>query len=190
MSVERPTGRDGYYFEDFSVGQRFETRTYAVSPEEIKLFARTWDPQPFHLDEEAAARTIFGGLAASGWHTAAITMGLVVRGQFRPINGVLGLGVEDLRWPAAVRPGDALRVTSEVLELRPAISRPEYGVVNVRNTTTNQEEVAVQVFTAILLVTRRPEQIPWPSGPATRPEHCRRRVRCRPRPFPRRTCPG
>lgn len=150
---------DGLYFEDFSIGQRFGSRSHAVGAEEIKEFARTWDPQPFHLDEDEAARTIFGGLAASGWHTAAITMGLVVRGEFRPVNGILGLGVEDLRWPAAVRPGDTLRVVSEVVEVRPSISKPDYGIVKVRNTTTNQEEEPVQVFTAILLVARRPEQL-------------------------------
>jgi acyl dehydratase len=149
-------GLDGYYFEDFSIGQRFSSGSHMVNSEEIKRFARTWDPQPFHLDEEEAARTIFGGLAASGWHTAAITMGLVVRGEFRPVNGILGLGVEDLRWPAAVRPGDTLRVVSEVVEVRPSISKPDYGVVKVRNTTTNQEDEPVQVFTAILLVARRP----------------------------------
>jgi len=149
---------DGYYFEDFSAGQRFNSGSHTVDAEEIKRFARTWDPQPFHLDEEAAAQTIFGGLAASGWHTAAVTMGLIVRGELRPVNGILGLGVEDLRWPAAVRPGDTLRVVSEIVEVRPSMSRPDYGVVKVRNTTTNQTDAPVQVFTAILLVERRPGQ--------------------------------
>lgn len=158
MSRSGSADFDGYYFEDFSIGQRFHSGSRPVDAEEIKRFARTWDPQPFHLDEEAAARTIFGGLAASGWHTAAITMGLVVRGELRPVNGILGLGVEDLRWPAAVRPGDTLRVVSEVVEVRPSISKPDYGIVKVRNTTTNQEEEPVQVFTAILLVARRPER--------------------------------
>ena len=149
---------DSYYFEDFSVGQRFESGSHTVDADEIKQFARTWDPQPFHLGEEDAERTIFGGLAASGWHTAAITMGLVVRGELRPVNGILGLGVEDLRWPAAVRPGDTLRVVSEVVEVRPSMSRPDYGVVKIRNATTNQKDEPVQVFTAILLVARRPER--------------------------------
>ncbi len=158
MSSSRSADPDGYYFGDFSVGQRFNTGSQTVDAEEIKKFARTWDPQPFHLDEEAAGQTIFGGLAASGWHTAAITMGLIVRGELLPVNGILGLGVEALRWPAAVRPGDTVRVVSEVLEVRPSISRPEYGVVKIRNTTTNQEDAPVQVFTAILLVARRPGQ--------------------------------
>lgn len=149
---------NGYYFEDFAIGQRFSSGSHTVGADEIKAFARTWDPQPFHLDEEAAEHTIFGGLAASGWHTAAITMGLVVRGEFRPVNGILGLGVEALSWPAAVRPGDKLRVVSEVVGVRPSISKPDYGVVKVRNTTTNQEDVPVQVFTAILLVARKPGQ--------------------------------
>ncbi len=158
MSSSRSAGPDGYYFEDFSIGQRFDSSSHRVDAEAIKHFARAWDPQPFHLDEEAAGRTIFGGLAASGWHTAAITMGLVVRGELRPVNGILGLGVEDLRWPAAVRPGDTLRVMSEVVEVRPSMSRPDYGVVKIRNTTTNQKDEPVQVFTAILLVARRPGQ--------------------------------
>ncbi len=149
---------DGYYFEDFSAEQRFNSGSHTVDAEEIKRFARTWDPQPFHLDEEAAAQTIFGGLAASGWHTAAVTMGLIVRGELRPVNGILGLGVEELRWPAAVRPGDTLRVVSEIVEVRPSMSRPDYGVVKVKNTTTNQKDAPVQVFTAILLVARRPGQ--------------------------------
>jgi acyl dehydratase len=156
---------NGFYFEDFLVGQCFGSRSHTVGAEEIKEFARAWDPQPFHLDEGEAARTIFGGLAASGWHTAAITMGLVVRGEFRPANGILGLGVEDLRWPAAVRPGDTLRVVSEVVEVRPSISKPDYGIVKVRNTTTNQEDEPVQVFTAILLVARRPEPLRGASRP-------------------------
>lgn len=158
MSNSRPVDRDGYYFEDFSIGQRFTSAAHTVDAEEIKEFARAWDPQPFHVDEAAASRTIFGGLAASGWHTAAITMRLLVRGEVRPINGILGLGVEDLRWPAAVRPGDTLRVVSEVVEVRPSASRPDYGVVKIRNTTVNQEDAPVQVFTAILLVARRPER--------------------------------
>ena len=149
---------DSFFFEDLSIGQRFASGSHTVDAEEIKAFARTWDPQRFHLDEAEAARTIFGGLAASGWHTAAITMGLAVRGEFRPVNGILGLGVEDLRWPAAVRPGDTLRVVSEVMEVRPSMSKPDYGIVKVRNTTVNQEDEPVQVFTAILLVARRPER--------------------------------
>ena len=146
-----------YYFEDLSVGQCFRSGTYVVDADQIKAFARAWDPQPFHLDEEAAARTVFGGLVASGWHTVAITMRLLVTGELRPANGILGLGVEDLRWLKPVRPGDTLRVESEIVEVRPSMSRPDYGVVKIRHTTTNQEDAPVQVVTSIHLVARRPE---------------------------------
>jgi acyl dehydratase len=146
-----------HYFEDLSVGQRFRSGTYTVDADQIKAFARAWDPQPFHLDEEAAARTVFGGLVASGWHTVAISMRLLVTGELHPANGILGLGVEDLRWLKPVRPGDTLRVESEIVEVRPSMSRPDHGVVKIRHTTTNQEDVPVQVLTSIHLVARRPE---------------------------------
>jgi acyl dehydratase len=145
------------YFEDLSVGQRFISGTYTVDADQIKAFARAWDPQPFHLDEESAAHTVFGGLVASGWHTVAITMRLLVTGELRPANGILGLGVEDLRWLKPVRPGDTLRVESEIVEVRPSMSRPDYGVVKIRHTTTNQDDVPVQVVTSIHLMARRPE---------------------------------
>jgi len=155
MSTSRPHGLDTYYFEDLSIGQRFGSGTYTVDAAKIKAFAREFDPQPFHLDDEAAARSIFHRLAASGWHTMAITMRLLVTGELRPVNGILGLGVEDLRWLKPVRPGDTLRVESEVLEVRPSMSRPDHGVVKIRHTTTNQEGTPVQVVTSILLVERR-----------------------------------
>ena len=143
-----------YYFEDLSVGQRFRSGTYAVDADQIKAFARAWDPQPFHLDEKAAARSVFGGLVASGWHTVAITMRLLVTGELRPANGILGLGVEDLRWLKPVRPGDTLRVESEIVEVRPSMSRPDHGVVKIRHTTTDQDEAPVLVLTSIHLVVR------------------------------------
>ncbi len=154
MSVSRAVG-DTYYFEDLSIGQRFRSGTYAVDAERIKAFAREFDPQPFHLDERAAAETIFRGLAASGWHTMAITMRLMVTGELRPANGIVGLGVDNLRWPKPVRPGDVLSVESEVIDMRPSASRPDYGVVKVRHTTSNQDGDAVQVITSTLLVERR-----------------------------------
>ena len=157
-----------YYFEDLSVGQRFRSGTYAVDADQIKAFARAWDPQPFHLDEKAAARSVFGGLVASGWHTVAITMRLLVTGELRPANGILGLGVEDLRWLKPVRPGDTLRVESEIVEVRPSMSRPDHGVVKIRHTTTNQDDVPVQVLTSIHLVARRPETGAPASGDSTR----------------------
>jgi acyl dehydratase len=144
------------YLEDLAVGQKFGSSTAVVEVERIKSFAGEFDPQPFHLDEAAASATMFGGLAASGWHTAALTMRLLVDGDFKPANGIIGAGVEELRWPRPVRPGDALRVESEILEIRPSKSRPEIGLVKVRNTTLNQNGEAVQIFVGNLLVPRRP----------------------------------
>jgi acyl dehydratase len=163
VAVTGPTnsGARRYYFEDFAPGQRFRTGTYAVDAAQIVAFARAFDPQPFHLDETAAAKSIFEGLAASGWHTAAITMRLLVTGEIRPVNGILGLAVEELRWLRPVRPGDVLRVESEILDRRPSRSRPGYGVVRIRHTTSNQRDETVQTFTSVLLVERRA-----PSGPA------------------------
>ena len=153
-----------YYFEDLSVGKRFESGTYPVDAQQIKAFARAWDPQPFHLDEEAAAQTVFGGLVASGWHTVAITMRLLVTGELRLANGILGLGVEDLRWLKPVRPGDTLRLESEIVEVRPSMSRADHGVVKIRHTTTNQDDAPVLVATSIHLVVRRPEAGAPPPG--------------------------
>jgi acyl dehydratase len=144
------------YLEDLAVGQRFGSGTAVVEAERIKSFAGEFDPQPFHLDEAAALATMFGGLAASGWHTAALTMRLIVDGDFQPAGGIIGAGVEELRWPRPVRPGDLLRVDSEVIEIRPSKSRPEIGLVKIRNTTLNQNGEPVQVFVANLIVPRRP----------------------------------
>jgi acyl dehydratase len=144
------------YLEDFAVGQVFKSGRKRVDKDEIFAFAREFDPQPFHLDEDAAQRSPFGGLAASGWHTAAITMRLLVDGEFRPAGGILGVGFDELSWPRAVRPGDELYVRSEVLDVRPSKSRPDRGLIRVRNTTVNQNDETVQVFTANLLVPRRP----------------------------------
>jgi acyl dehydratase len=142
------------YFEDLSVGQKFGSGRARLSAAEIKDFAGRYDPQPFHLDETAARDTLFGGLAASGWHTAATTMRLLVEGAFRPAGGILGGGGE-IQWSRPVRPGDELRVESEILELRLSKSRPGFGVVKVRITTYNQADEAVQVFTATLMVPSR-----------------------------------
>jgi acyl dehydratase len=144
------------YFEDFEVGQRFRSGTASVTAEGIKAFAREFDPQPFHLDEQSAAGTFFGGLAASGWHTAAIAMRLIVESDLRPAGGTIGAGVEELRWPRPVRPGDVLRVEGEVLEVRPSRSRPEIGIVKIRATAYNQAGEPVQIWTPALVVRRRP----------------------------------
>jgi acyl dehydratase len=143
------------YLEDFAVGQTFGSGRVRVDKERIKRFAAEFDPQPFHLDEDAARDTIFRGLAASGWHTAALTMRLVVEGELNPVGGIVGAGFEELRWPLPVRPGDELRVESEVLEVRPSKSRPQQGLIKVRTTTLNQNGDAVQVFVANLIVPRR-----------------------------------
>ena len=143
------------FFEDFAVGQVFGSGRMPVEADRIKSFAAEFDPQPFHLDDAAARETIFRGLAASGWHTAALTMRLLVESEFEPADGIIGGGFDELRWPRPVRPGDELRVKSEVLELRASKSRPAQGLIKVRTTTLNQRDEPVQVFVANLLVPRR-----------------------------------
>jgi acyl dehydratase len=146
------------FLEDFAVGQVYKTGRVRVEKDEIFAFARQFDPQPFHVDEDAARGSPFQGLAASGWHTAAMTMRLLVDGEFRPAGGILGVGFDELSWPRAVRPGDELHAESEVLEVRPSKSRPDRGMIRVRTTTFNQNDEAVQVFTGNLLVPRRPNE--------------------------------
>jgi len=143
-------------FEEFPVGLRLTSRSQTVSAEEMIEFARRYDPQPFHLDDEAAGQTIFKGLAASGWHTAAATMRLLVDSDIKPAGGIVGAGFDELRWPRPVRPGDQLRVESEILEVRPSRSRPDQGLIKVRTTTLNQNDEAVQVTVGNLVVPRRP----------------------------------
>jgi acyl dehydratase len=144
------------YLEDFAVGQTFGSGRLTVDKERIKSFAAEFDPQPFHLDEEAARDTIFHGLAASGWHTAAVTMRLLVESDLKPAGGIVGAGFDEFRWPRPVRPGDTLRVESEVLEVRPSRSRPDRGLIKVRTTTLNQNGEPVQVAVGHLVVQRRP----------------------------------
>ena len=143
------------YFEDFAVGQTFGSGRLRITKEQIKAFAAEFDPQPFHLDEDAALNTIFRGLAASGWHTAALTMRLLVESEIEPAGGVVGAGFDEFRWPRPVRPGDELHIESEVLEVRPSRSRSNQGVIKVRTTTLNQDDEAVQVQIANLIVPRR-----------------------------------
>ena len=144
------------YLEDFAVGQRFASGRLRVDKERIKTFAAEFDPQPFHLDEEAARDTIFRGLAASGWHTAALTMRLLVESELKPAGGIVGAGFDEFRWPRPVRPGDELRIESEVLEVRPSKSRPGQGLIKLRTTTLNQDGEAVQVQVGNLVVPCRP----------------------------------
>jgi len=143
------------YLDDLHVGQRFTSGSFLMETARIKGFAAEFDPQPFHLDEEAARDTIFGGLAASGWHTAAVTMRLLVESDLKPAGGIVGAGADEFRWPRPVRPGDELRTESEVLEVRPSRSRPDQGLIKVRTTTLNQNDEAVQVIIANLVVPRR-----------------------------------
>ena len=144
------------YLEDYAVGHKFggAARVH-VDSRQIKAFAAEFDPQPFHLDEAAAERSFFRGLAASGWHTAAMTMKLLVASDLRPAGGIVGAGFDEFRWPSPVRPGDELRVEVEVLEVRPSKSRPELGLVKIRTTTLNQNGEAVQVNVGNLLVPKR-----------------------------------
>ena len=144
------------YLEDLQVGQRFGSVEYQVTEERMKAFAAEFDPQPFHLDEAAGTASIFKGLAASGWYTAAVSMRLLVTGEMQLASGIIGLGGE-IAWPRPTRAGDVLRVESEIVEIRPSRSKPNQGIVSVKNTTWNQRGEEVQIFTAKLLVFRRPQ---------------------------------
>ena len=144
------------YLDDFAVGQTFGSGRMRIDEDRIKSFAAEFDPQPFHLDAEAARKSLFGGLAASGWHTAALSMRLLVESEIKPVGGIVGAGFDEFRWPRPVRPGDELRVESEVLEVRASKSRPEQGIIKVRTTTLNQNGEAVQIFVGNLVVPRRP----------------------------------
>ena len=145
------------YLDALAAGQVYRSGETTVSEAEIVRFADEFDPQPFHLDAEAARATFFGGLAASGWHTAALTMRLLVDSEMRIAGGIIGAGMDEVRWPKPLRPGDTIRLESEVLEVRPSRSRPSQGLAKVRTTTLNQHGEAVQVLVANLLVVRRPE---------------------------------
>ncbi len=153
MDDQAPTER--FYLDDLKIGQRFTSGTLALDAEQIKTFAREYDPQPFHLDEAAAENSIFKGLAASGWHTAALTMRLLVSGGLPLAGGSVGAGGE-IAWPRPTRPGDILQVESEVVAVTPSRSRPDRGIVTVRSETKNQRGEVVQVLTAKLMVPRRP----------------------------------
>ncbi|MFZ3353556.1 MAG: MaoC family dehydratase [Xanthobacteraceae bacterium] len=145
-----------YYLDDFAVGQVFATGRLKIDADQIKAFARQFDPQPFHLDEEAAKNSVFRGLAASGWHTAALTMRLMAEGEFKPAGGIIGVGFDELSWSRPVRPGDELYAKSEILEVRPSKSRSDRGLIRVRTTTYNQNDEAVQSFVGNLIVPRHP----------------------------------
>jgi acyl dehydratase len=143
------------YLEDLHVGDHFNSGPYEVTEAGIINFAREFDPQPFHLDPERAQQTIFGGLVASGWHTAAITMRLLVTCGLNLAGGAVGLGADELRWPRPVRPGDVLRVELEILEVQPSRSKPDRGTVRLRYVTRNQKNEAVMTLVATALVPKR-----------------------------------
>ena len=144
-----------HYLEDFAVGQKYGTGRLLVDAAAIKAFAAQFDPQPFHLDEDAAKDSFFQGLCASGWHTTALTMRLLVDGDLKPAGGIIGAWAEELKWPRAVRPGDELEVEAEILDVRPSQSRPGQGYVKVRSTTLNQRREPVQVLVINVLVQAR-----------------------------------
>jgi len=154
----------GRYLEDFSVGQTYGSGRLRVEEERIKSFAAEFDPRPFHLDADAPRASILGGLAASGWHTAALTMRLLVESELKPAGGIVGVGFDELRWPRPVRPGEELRVESVVLEVRPSKSRPEQGLLKVRTTTLNQSGETVQLLVSNLIVQRRASNTPKESS--------------------------
>ena len=144
------------YLEDLRIGDRFGSDTIEVTEQSIFEFARQFDPQPFHLDVDMAKQSILKGLTASGWHTAAMSMRLFVTGEFKPVGGSIGLAVDELRWPQAVRPGDILKVETEILDVRKSKSKPDRGIIRIRNVTTNQHGEIVQTFLAFVMVRRRP----------------------------------
>jgi acyl dehydratase len=142
------------YLEDIQVGDRFASASYAMHKARIKAFAEEFDPQPFHLDEMAAQASLFGGLAASGWHTAAVTMKLLVTGNLNLAGGMIGTGVE-LSWPTPTRADDILHVESEVVAVETSRSRLDRGIVTLRSETLNQDGKVVQKMIAKVLVWRR-----------------------------------
>jgi acyl dehydratase len=146
-----------HYFDDLKVGDRFKSEPLEVTVKQVIEFAHKFDPQMFHLNRKSAERTIFKGLVASGWHTAAMTMRLLVQ-TLNFAEGAIGLGVDELRWPNAVRPGDELKVETEILEQRPCRSKPNHGIIRLRNVTTNQRSEIVQTMTANVMVPRRKGQ--------------------------------
>jgi acyl dehydratase len=145
------------HFEDLVVGAARDFGSYLVTREEVIEFARKYDPQPFHLSDEAAAKTHFGRIAASGWHTAAMTMAVIARAVVNEEQAGLGSpGIDELRWLKPVYPGDTLHVRGEILEKTPSRSKPEIGSFRSRTTVTNQDGVPVMTFVSIVLIRRQP----------------------------------
>ena len=143
-----------HYFDDLKVGDRFKSEPLKVTEKQVIEFAHKFDPQMFHLNRKSAERTIFKGLIASGWHTAAMTMHLFVQ-TLNFAEGAIGLGIDKLRWPNVVRPGDVLTVETKILRLRRSRSRPDYGIIRLRKVTINQRGEIVQTMLASVMVPRR-----------------------------------
>ena len=143
------------YFEDVTVGQHFGSDAHEITEEAIISFAREFDVQAFHLEHAAANESVFAGLAASGWHTAAIAMRLFTTGPLQFVGGAVGLGVDGLRWPVAVRPGDRVQLTTEILDARASRSKPAFGILRIRNVLTNQNREIVLSYSANAMVRRR-----------------------------------
>jgi acyl dehydratase len=152
--VTKPAATAPLYLDDLLVGQRFKSGTHLIDAEQIQAFARQFDPQPFHVDAEAAKHSFFQELVASGWHTAAITMRLLVQGGLPIAGGVIGAGCE-VSWPRPTRANSLLQVESEIIELRPSRTRPDRGMATIRSETRNQFGEVVQILIAKLVVPRR-----------------------------------
>jgi acyl dehydratase len=145
------------YLEDLNVGDKASFGSYQVTRDEVLDFARKYDPQPFHLSDDAAARTHFGRLAASGWHTCAMTMAMLVENlEAYPQAGLGSPGVDELRWLKPVYPGDTLRVESEIVDVTPSRSKPDLGSFRSQVTVFNQDDVPVMRFISIVLIRRQP----------------------------------
>jgi acyl dehydratase len=150
---------EAMYFEDVEVGYTSSgAETITVTEADIVAFATQFDPQPFHTDAVAARQSVFGQLVASGWHTASMTMRMIVDRRPQFAGGIIGMGLESIQWPRPVLPGDQLTVLGEVLDMRTSNSRPNHGVIKIRNTTLNQRGEAVQIMVSNLLVPRRVAQ--------------------------------
>ncbi|MFY9234035.1 MAG: MaoC family dehydratase [Fimbriimonadaceae bacterium] len=153
--MSKMRGGDVYYFEDLEIGREYGSHQVEMTEKDILIFASYFDPQPFHTDREAASHSVFGKLVASGWHTAAVTMRLRVTGELQLAGGWVGMGVEGLKWPQPVEPGDVLHAKTVVLEKRESKSNPRRGIIRVRTQTFNQRDELVFETTSVQLVDRR-----------------------------------
>jgi acyl dehydratase len=150
-----PSATRGRFLDDYKAGDRSRSAETTISAADIIAFARQYDPQPFHLDPEAAKTSLFGTHVASGWHMTAIAMRLIIESDLKPEGGVIGRGVDELRWPNPLKPGDRVHVEGEVLEVSPSTSKPDRGTLRVRTQLVTQDGKVVMSFIALLVVPRR-----------------------------------